>query len=86
MIVDSPEANLLLCCARTSKDANTASRITALLREGIDWVWVLELACKRRMTPLLDWHLGVEDSEAVPRHFVEVMRAHFHIIDCATSG
>jgi hypothetical protein len=86
-IAESPEANLLLCCARTSKDANTASRITALLREDIDWARVLELARKHRMTPLLYWHLGVEDSGAVPKHVLEVLRAHFHgKITYATSG
>ena len=78
MTVDSPEAKLLLCCARTSKDADTASRIAALLREDIDWARVLELAREHRVTPLLYWHLGLESLEGVPKHVQEVLRAHFH--------
>ena len=78
MTLVSPEAKLLLCCARTSKSANSASRIAALLREDIDWVRVLELARKHRVTPLLYWHLGADDSGTVPKHVLEVLRAHFH--------
>ncbi len=36
------------------------------------------MARKHRMTPLLYWHLGVDDSGAVPKHVLEVLRAHFH--------
>lgn len=78
MTVDSPEAKLLLCCARTSKDANVASRIAALLREDIDWARVLEMARQHRVTPLLYWHLGVDDSGAVPQPVLDVLRARFH--------
>jgi hypothetical protein len=74
----SPEAELLLCCARTSKDSETASRMTALLREDIDWLRVLELARKHRMMPLLYWHLGVGAFEAIPTHFSEELRSSFH--------
>ena len=76
--VGLPEARLLLCCARTSKDADTASRITALLQEDIDWARLLGLARKHRLTPLLYWHLGVGNAEAVPKHISEQLRAYFH--------
>jgi hypothetical protein len=69
---------LLLCCARTSKDSETASRIKALLQEGIDWARLLGLARKHRLRPLLYWHLGVENAEAVPKHVGEQLRAYFH--------
>lgn len=61
-----PEAEVLLCCARTQMDAVRAERLRVLLGEKLDWDYVLETAQQHGMTPLLYWHLHATCPEAVP--------------------
>ena len=49
----SPEAQLLLCCARTQMDAANAERITTLLQKNIEWNYLLEMAFCHNLAPLL---------------------------------
>jgi len=54
IITDSrPEAQLLLCCARTQIDAGNAERIITLLQENIDWSYLLQMAFRHNLAPLL---------------------------------
>lgn len=69
---------LLICCARASKDAQTAGRISSLLERKIDWGYLLDLAYRHAMSQLLYWHLNPEFSDAAPVDVVEKLRDNFH--------
>jgi Uncharacterised nucleotidyltransferase len=72
-----PEDELLLCCARTSIDANRAAQIQALLREDLDWAHLIEIASMNGMTPLLYRSLSAICPEAVPGASMEQLRDQF---------
>ena len=71
------EVELLLCCARTRLDAERAARISALLREEIDWERLLHMAHRHGMLPLLYWHLNATCPQAVPTAALSQLRDHF---------
>ena len=48
-----PEEELLICCARTNADSETAARIRVLLNAGIDWTLFIGLAVRHGMLPLV---------------------------------
>jgi len=47
-------------------DAHTASQIRVLLRQDIDWAYLLEIATQQNVTPLLCFNLRARFSEACP--------------------
>ena len=72
-----PEAELLLCCARTQMDAENAERIKTLLQSGINWDSLLPLAGWHKMLPLLYWHLNAICREAVPEAGLAQLQNYF---------
>jgi hypothetical protein len=72
-----PELELLLCCARTHLDAQREARLRALLHEGIDWDYLLQVAFSHGLLPLLYWHLQNTCSEAVPKTVLSRLRRSF---------
>ena len=72
-----PEIEILLCCARTRMDANTARRIEALLDGDIDWNYLFRTAIKNEVTPLLYWHLKDIKSEIVPQLVLDQLQSYF---------
>lgn len=75
--VSRPEAELLLRCARTTRSPEAADRIRALLREGMDWEYLLRTAHRHGMAPLLCWHLDAICPEAVPKNAIDSLQSHF---------
>jgi hypothetical protein len=71
------EDELLLCCARTSRPPEIAARIRSLIREGIDWEYLIRTAHVHGMAPLLYWHLDAAHSETVPESALNDLRDHF---------
>jgi hypothetical protein len=61
-----PEAQLLLCCARTQMDAANAERIITLLQANIDWSYLLQIASRHNLVPLLYRSLEVVAPAVVP--------------------
>ncbi len=72
-----PEGELLLCCARTRMDSDTAARIRALLEEELDWGYLLRIAPWHGMTPLLYQHVNAIQAEAVPEAVLNDLRSDF---------
>lgn len=62
--MSSPEAELLLLCARVTQTAPQQARVAALLEEGIDWDAFLSLAQRHGLQPLAHRHL--ESAASVP--------------------
>jgi Uncharacterised nucleotidyltransferase len=71
------EDDLLLRCARTSRDLEDEDRIKVLLQQGIDWDYLLRLAAKHLMTPLLYWHLRTLSPQYVPTNVSQQLRHYF---------
>jgi len=51
--VDSPELEMLVCCARAEPGPEYTARVHELQESGLDWSVVLQLADRHRLTPLL---------------------------------
>jgi hypothetical protein len=62
----TPEAELVLCCARTRLDETIARRIESLLAEPLDWSRVLDWARLHGVAPLLYRHLSRVGPGTVP--------------------
>jgi hypothetical protein len=77
MVTSRVEEELLLCCARTRRDEETAKQLHALLQKDIDWSYLLRLARNHWITPLLYWHLNAADERAIPRSFMDKLREDF---------
>jgi hypothetical protein len=75
--INRPEAELLLCCARTRRSPETDTRISALLREEIDWEYLLRTAHRHGVAPLLYWNLDAACPKAVPEKAFESLRDRF---------
>lgn len=73
-----PEDKLLLCCARTRIDSETAERIKCLLREDVDWASLTGTAFRHGVMPLLYQSLHATCPEAVPKGMLRQLRAHFY--------
>src|SRR5919112_1718168 len=76
--VSRPEAELLLYCARTIRSPEVADRIRALVHESIDWQYLLRMAHRHGLAPLLYWQLDAACPEAVPKDDFNHLRKHFH--------
>ena len=74
--ITSPEAELLLCCARTHMDAERGERISALLQQSIDWRYLLQTAASHAVLPLLYRSLNDIWPEAVPPAILHQLRLH----------
>ncbi len=73
----SPEVELLLCCARTSMDSEINERVRALLREYIDWEYLIEISSLHGMKPLLYWHLKNISTDFVPKTIAKDLKDHY---------
>jgi len=76
--IDSPEARLLLCCARSRRDPEQSARIEALLQERIDWDYLLRIARNHRIMPLLSWQLNAISSESIANGVLDKLRTYSH--------
>ena len=73
----SPETELLLCCAQVHGPPARTEQIRALLREEIDWHYLLLAAYEHGVMPQLFWNLDATCPEAVPETVLNELRDHF---------
>jgi hypothetical protein len=73
---DSPEAELICCCARSQMEEAIAARIKVLLQK-VDWVKVIQLAFRHGMMPLLYWHLKAICPDEIPEAILVQLRSYF---------
>jgi hypothetical protein len=71
------EIELILCCARTGIDPAGAERIKCLLREEIDWGFLLRAARRHGVLPLLYGSLNATSPERVPEAALDQLRAQY---------
>jgi hypothetical protein len=76
--INRPENQLLLCCARTTLDPGIADQIRSLLREEIDWAYLLRTSGRHGVAPLLYRSLNATNTEGVPQDVMGRLRERFH--------
>src|SRR6266540_1948570 len=72
-----PEQKLLLCAARVRMDSATAERMRALVRDPLDWAYLLGAARHHGLLPLLYWHLNESCSQAAPESVLRELHQAF---------
>jgi len=72
-----PEDHLLLLCARVKWDDAIAHRACEILRDEIDWSYLLKSASWHGLRPLLYRHLSSQKDMAVPPTVLEELRQAF---------
>lgn len=72
-----PEVDLLLICARAHLDAQQRQRIRDLVSQNLDWDYLLQLADRHGLQPLLHWHLTAVCPNAVPQEPQQHLRVAF---------
>jgi len=73
----SPEAELIVCCARTQLKAETTERIRTLLERELDWPSLIGTALVQRVAPLLCSRLSTIRPEAVPTAILDDLEGRF---------
>jgi hypothetical protein len=73
----SPEIELLLRCARPCTGSEGSPQLKALLQEKLDWTYLIRMAQRHGVRPLLFWHLNTTSPEAVPRAVMEQLRDYY---------
>jgi hypothetical protein len=72
-----PEFQMLFCCARAQRDERHSERIDRLIRAGLDWDRLVDVARWHGVLPLLHWHLDQICPDAVPGLHRSVLQACF---------
>ena len=73
-----PEHELLVACARNSASLKNTERIRELLKEKIDWSYVIQCAQRHRILPLLYRSLSGMAPEGVPEIILNNLRNRFN--------
>jgi Uncharacterised nucleotidyltransferase len=71
------EAELLLCCSHTQIDAARQKRLQALVRQPLDWDYIIERATHHNILPLLDRQLHHIDDLTIPSQIRTQLRTNF---------
>ena len=69
-----PEIRLLVACARTEIDAETADAIRYLLKKAIDWAYLFKQANRHFVAPLLSFNLLTHFPDAIPEELRRSVR------------
>ncbi|NJR45522.1 MAG: nucleotidyltransferase family protein [Hyellaceae cyanobacterium CSU_1_1] len=79
LIVNKPEIQLLLSCARTQVDERTQVKIKNLVEQEIDWDYLISIARRHGLIPLLFYNLNKLCREAVPQPIFSDLEQYFKI-------
>lgn len=69
-----PEKQLLACCARLQLDPQSKQKIAELLKQNLDWDYVLDQAEENSITPLVGRNLRAMVTDAVPAAAAERLK------------
>lgn len=73
-----PEDELLLSCARTNVNPEIKDKILSLVQEDIDWEYLVGMASRHRLMPLLYHNLNSICPEMVPEDILGQLKDNFH--------
>jgi Uncharacterised nucleotidyltransferase len=74
----SAEIELLLCCSHTHPNEHQLARIQSLVRQQLDWTYLLERATYHHILPLIDRQLQQIDDRVIPADAIDRIRANFN--------
>lgn len=78
VITNNLEIELLLCCAQTRINQSTAEAIQNLVEQDVNWEYLLELAGRQGVKPLLYQSLQSTCPQAVPKRILQQLQNYFH--------
>lgn len=67
----------MLLCSRARLNAEQTTRVQDLLSRDLDWDYLIQLADRHGLQPLLHWHLNAIDSDAIPQGPRQQLRVAF---------
>jgi len=67
MLAARPEGQILICIARRSLDDGSADKLRQLLRSDLDWEYLLQMANRHCLIPLLYVHLSAVAPGTIPQ-------------------
>lgn len=68
MLAARSEEQLLVCVARRTLATEVSDRLSQLLQEELDWDYILKMADRHCLVPLLCRHLNATDPSLLPPH------------------
>ncbi|HYW22401.1 MAG TPA: nucleotidyltransferase family protein [Nodularia sp. (in: cyanobacteria)] len=71
------EIQLLLCCSRSCIDASTAEKIERLSEQELDWKYLIRIAARNEVIPLLYQNLKLICPKAVPPNILNQLQQWF---------
>ena len=74
----SLEAQVLLCCAQSCHNPASTHQLSSLLRQGLDWTSLIQLAERHRVLPLVYRALQAVNSDTVPQPIRAELYHDFH--------
>jgi hypothetical protein len=78
MSVARPEDQILVCVARRSLDEGAVEKLRRLLRSGVDWDYLVQMADRHCLIPLLYAHLSDLASSSVPQPVMSELRSAYY--------
>lgn len=76
-MIERPENELLLCCARTQVSQAVGTRIQELIAGQIDWDYLFQLARRHSIIPLLYLQLERQASDLIPAEVLAKLKLHY---------
>ncbi|MDI6723985.1 MAG: nucleotidyltransferase family protein, partial [Methanobacterium sp.] len=73
-----PEEELLLCCARTKVNPEIKDKIRDLAGKNLDWDYLIKMASRHRLKPLLYHNLNSVCPEMVPDDILGELKDYFN--------
>jgi len=74
---NSPEDELLVCCARTNATPPIVEQIRGLFRSKIDWDYFFKLARRHSLVPLAYLQLDRHASDLLPAEVLQLLKRHY---------
>lgn len=72
------EDKFLLCCATTQIDSDTVTNIKSIVSIDLDWEYIIKMATKHKLRPLLYWQLNKICFEGVPDQIMDNLKDYFN--------
>ncbi len=75
--LERPENEILVCCAVTAMSEERGELLKTLVKNNVDWAYLIKLAQRHGVTPLLYRNISVFCREEVPREVLQDLKNQF---------
>ncbi len=77
MIEIRPEDELLFCCARTKTSEEVGDRIKVLVRQNLDWHYLMKSAFHHKVVPLLYQNIRRISPSKIPKQCLNELQKYY---------